>query len=202
MSDPTPRPSVGTPKRSRLRRLRRWLFAPAVIAGLAVALQLTTPSGSGGHATTAGSSFIPGGGTAPAFTLSDLEHTSARLTLAAFRGRPVIVNFWASWCTPCRKEMPLIEATYRHLSSRIAFVGIDSNDTRSAAVAFAHEVGVSYPLAYDPGGSVASGYGLLGLPTTVFVDANGRIVGRELGQLDPAGLQLALQKLGVAAAKP
>lgn len=186
----------------RLRRLRWWLGALVVVAGFAIALQLTTPSGTDGRAATSGSPFIAGGGAAPGFTLSYLDGSLAQLSLAGLRGRPVIVNFWASWCTPCRKEMPLLEAAYRRLSSRIAFVGIDTNDTRAAAAAFAHEVRVTYPLVFDPNGSVADEYGLFGLPTTVFVDASGRIVGRELGQLDRASLQVALDKLGVVGANP
>ena len=129
-----------------------------------------------------------GGGTAPAFALSELTDPSATLSLARLRGRPVLVNFWASWCVPCRKEAPLLEAAYRRVGGRVAFVGVDTNDTRGAALSFLHEFGVTYPSVYDPHGTAATAYGLFGLPTTVFVSPGGRILERNVGVLTSGSL--------------
>ena len=129
-----------------------------------------------------------GGGPAPRFTLPDLSDPSATLSLAQLRGRPVLVNFWASWCVPCRKEAPLLEVTYRRVGGRVAFLGVDTNDTRAAALSFLRQTGVTYPSVYDPHATAATAYGLFGLPTTVFVSPEGRILERNVGALSSGSL--------------
>ena len=130
----------------------------------------------------------------PQWSLPLLSDPSRTVSLSQFRSRPVVVNFWASWCPPCREEMPALAEAARRLSGRVSFVGIDSNDQRDAAVAFAAQVGVSYPLAYDPHGIVASRYGVFGLPTTYFLSAQGRIVGRQAGAMSQARLDQLLRE--------
>ena len=137
----------------------------------------------------------PRSGPAPAFTLPDLAAPAAQVSLARFRGRPVLVNFWASWCVPCRREMPRLEAAYRRYAGRVAFVGIDYRDQDDDARAFVAKTGVTYPSGVDGDGAVGTRYGIYGLPTTVFVDAQGRIVGRFLGEMSAARLDTALTQL-------
>ncbi len=129
-----------------------------------------------------------GGGPTPGFALPELTDPSATLSLAQLKGRPVLVNFWASWCVPCRKEMPVLEATYRRVGDRVAFLGVDTNDTRAAALSFLRQTGVTYPSAYDPHGTAATAYGLFGLPTTVLVSPEGRILERNVGALSSGSL--------------
>lgn len=98
-------------------------------------------------------------------------------SLADFRGRPLVVNFWASWCPPCAAEMPDFERAHRELGDRVAFLGLDMQDfDREAALALAAQTGVSYPLAEDPQGEIFSRFGGIAMPTTVFIDSAGRTV--------------------------
>ena len=129
-----------------------------------------------------------GGGPAPAFSLPDLTYPTRTLSLSQFRGRPVLVNFWASWCAPCRKEAPLLEASYRRVGGRVAFLGVDTNDTRAAALSFLRQSGITYPSVYDPHGTAATAYGLFGLPTTVFVAPDGKMLERHVGALSSGSL--------------
>lgn len=129
---------------------------------------------------------------APSFKLADLRHPGGSITLRQFAGRPLVVNFWASWCTPCRTEMPVLEAAARHGRGEVAFLGIDVNDARRDAAAFTAEVKVTYPVAYDPSGSTTGLYGLFGLPTTVFLNRSGTIVGTHAGVFDARTLAAAL----------
>ncbi len=131
---------------------------------------------------------------APAFALPSLTNSPATISLASLRGRPLVINFWASWCVPCRTEMPLLEKAFRAEHGRVQFLGIDSNDTPGAARAFLKQIGVTYPAVSDGGGSVAIRYGLFGLPTTVFISASGAIVGRSIGELHPNSLPTALRE--------
>lgn len=131
---------------------------------------------------------------APPFTLASLSGTSRKVSLRAFRGKPLVLNFWASWCVPCRTEMPLLERTYRAEKGKVQFLGIDSNDTPSAGLAFYNHVHVTYPALSDPKGSIATRYGLFGLPTTVFISPSGRIIGRFIGQLHANTLRTALKE--------
>jgi cytochrome c biogenesis protein CcmG/thiol:disulfide interchange protein DsbE len=136
----------------------------------------------------------PTGQPAPAFTLPSLSDPTHSLSLAMFRGRPLVINFWASWCVPCRTEMPLLEAASRSERGRVAFLGIDANDTSSAARAFLAQVHVTYPAVSDPSGTMATNYGLFGLPTTIFVSSTGKILGRHIGELHAATLRAALRE--------
>ena len=131
---------------------------------------------------------------APSFTLASLSEAGRPLSLDSFRGRPLVINFWASWCIPCRTEMPLIEQAYRSEGGKVQFLGIDSNDTTGAAQSFAKQVGVTYPVVFDGTGDVAINYGLFGLPTTIFISPSGTITGRFIGQLHDSSLQSALKE--------
>ena len=130
---------------------------------------------------------------APSFLLENLSGRGT-ISLRQFRGDDVVLNFWASWCIPCRTEMPLLEAAYRAHHQKVAFVGVDTNDTKGAALAFVRRVNVTYPSAFDPDGNTAPAYGLIGLPDTVFVASDGRIRGRLIGQIDASTLEAALEE--------
>lgn len=164
---------------------RWWLVAAlcallGVGAGLLVSRAvLATPSKNIG--TAAAGVFQPQHGAAAGFALANVVQGGATLSLAAYRGHPLIVNFWASWCPPCRKEMPALQAIARRYAGRIDFVGIDTNDQRASARAFLVKTGVSYPVGFDPSAAVAARYGVFGLPTTYFIGANGALLGREIG---------------------
>jgi cytochrome c biogenesis protein CcmG/thiol:disulfide interchange protein DsbE len=95
--------------------------------------------------------------------------------LRNLRGSPVLVNFWASWCVPCRKEAAALARFDREMRGRAQLVGADFQDTRQDALAFVREFGWRFPNVRDPQGTLASRYGLAGLPTTYVIDAEGRI---------------------------
>ncbi len=130
---------------------------------------------------------------APKFSLPEVLVPSRQLTLADFRGRPLVLNFWASWCYPCQTEMPLLESAYRSARGAVQFVGVDTDDTRKAAAAFLARTHVSYVSLFMPRpGPVSTSYQLEGLPITVFISARGRVLGRHVGQLNAATLKAAL----------
>ena len=134
------------------------------------------------------------GGAAPAFALTDLDGNPVRL--ADLRGRPVIVNFWASWCAPCIDEFPaLTAAAQTHHAEGLAVVGIVYRDQAEPARAFLRRMGASWPSALDPGERVASQFGVIGPPETFFIDRSGVIAERQIGQLSPADLQSGLDQI-------
>ena len=142
-------------------------------------------------------------GAAPMFDLPRVGAEAKRVRLADFAGRPVVVNFWASWCVPCRKEMPDLQAASQRLKPRVAFVGVNHQDARDSAAEFEREVGVRYPSGWDPDGGVARKFGVAGLPTSVLVDAKGRIVARRLGEVSERELlDLVARAFGIDAQEP
>ena len=126
---------------------------------------------------------------APGFELATLQDPNQRVRLEDLRGRPVVLNFWATWCIPCRKEMPAIEAVHRALGDRVAFLGVDTRDTRRVAKAVVRSTGVRYPSGFDPSGRTARNYAVLGMPTTVFIASDGRVLRTHVGQLAEARLR-------------
>jgi len=113
---------------------------------------------------------------APDFTLETLD--GSELTLSDLRGHPVLLNLWASWCLPCRVEMPAIERVYqRHRDAGLVVVGLNvtSQDSEAAARAFAEEFGLTFPIALDRDGAASARYELMGLPSTYFIDRAGII---------------------------
>ena len=108
-----------------------------------------------------------------------------RLALDELHGLPVVLNFWASWCAPCRQEAPILEAGWRKWSERgVLFLGLNMQDTTEDARAFLTEFEVGYPSIRDPGKEVSLDYGLTGIPETYFIDAKGRVVAHAIGALD------------------
>lgn len=128
------------------------------------------------------------GRTAPDFTLADLDGNPVRL--ADLRGRPVVVNFWASWCGPCVEEFPMLrDAVDRHRTDGLAVIGIVYQDRSEAARSFMERTGATWPAVMDPGDRVAAAYGILGPPETFFIGRDGRVAARQIGQLSAASLE-------------
>lgn len=121
------------------------------------------------------------GGPAPAFSLPDVAQPDRSISLADYRGRPVVLNFWASWCDPCREEAPALAAVARR--TRVPFLGVNILDGREEALGYVDEFGVGYPSVRDATGGLADRYAVTGAPETFFVDADGRIVGRYIGAI-------------------
>ena len=98
------------------------------------------------------------------------------------------MNFFASWCEPCKQETPLLAKFYRTEHGRVAIVGLDENDVPGSAMTFTRHEGVSYPVGFDPAVIVASAYGVAALPQTFFLNAKHRIVDRVFGAVTPADI--------------
>jgi len=167
---------TGSPKRVAQ------LLAVAVVIALAAVLGWNIVTASTSSARSLGTGDpVP----APALTLPRLDGKGT-LGLAAFRGRPVVVNFWASWCVPCRDEAPVLERAWRSNRGRgLVVLGVDANDDFVGdARRFARTLGLTYPMIRDTRGSTLGHWGVGNLPTTYFVDRRGRVVGRVLGSIE------------------
>ena len=128
------------------------------------------------------------GRVAPGFRLVSLVGTT--VDLADLRGRAVVLNFWASWCIPCRDEAPLLRAAQeRYATRRVAFVGIVYQDSAASAQGFVDRYGIAYPSLLDPDGRTALDYGVYGIPETYFVAGDGTIRAKQIGPLDAASLE-------------
>jgi cytochrome c biogenesis protein CcmG/thiol:disulfide interchange protein DsbE len=159
----------------------------------------TSRSGSGSGSTGA---VVAVGDQAPGFTLPSLTG-GAQVDLDALgkdRHRPVVLNFFASWCIPCQEETPLLARTAdaeQAKGSSIQFVGVDVADPPASAVAFVKKSGLDYPIGADSEVRVTSGlYGLDGEPNTFFISASGKVIGHKIGALDRSELDGWLHKLG------
>lgn len=115
--------------------------------------------------------------------------------LLAESDRPVVVNVWASWCIPCRSEMPLLVEAHRQFGDQVRFVGLNVEDSQSAAKAFLDEFGVEYENYFDPGRSIPAQLGGFGVPLTYFVAPGGEVVDTHIGVLDEQALALGIDEL-------
>ena len=175
------------------------LFIAAVIA---VSLATNEASGSSGTSTSGGDPAAAAAGAghtvASGFTLPALGHSGQRVSLGQSQGKPVIVNFWASWCEPCQQETPLLASWYKQQRGHVVLLGLDENDTTANALKFARAKGVSYPIGFDPQVNVALAYNVDGLPQTFFLDARHRIVDHVLGAVTAAQLAKGLSLMNSA----
>jgi cytochrome c biogenesis protein CcmG/thiol:disulfide interchange protein DsbE len=148
--------------------------------------------------------YIPSpliGRQAPPFTLPLFDGGS--VSLESLRGKVVFLNFWASWCVPCRAEARMLEAASRRYQDKgVVFIGIDIQDKEEDARAFLREFGVTYPNGRDASGRAAIDYGVWGIPETFVIDRTGRITYKHVGELGWATITARLDDAlrGVASA--
>jgi cytochrome c biogenesis protein CcmG/thiol:disulfide interchange protein DsbE len=178
--------------RTWLKRRRLALVAAIVLAAGAVAagLLLAAP----GAETGAGES-VPADKRRPAPELEGTWLVPPPVRLADLRGTPVVINFWASWCVPCREEAPELARFDREMRGRARLVGVDFQDAKEDALAFVREFGWRFPNVRDPQGKLAARYGLVGLPTTYVLDSRGRIARSLTGAQTYAKLRQAVEEL-------
>ncbi len=131
---------------------------------------------------------------APDFTLETFQGDT--VSLQDFRGQGVVLNFWASWCNPCREEADLLENTWRaEQDNGIAFVGIAYLDQGPAARRYLEEFNITYPNGRDKGGDISRRYAVTGVPVTYFVQPDGKIVGKFTGPLEHDRLYTFLEQI-------
>ena len=106
-------------------------------------------------------------------TLPAMDPDSFELLLSQLEGTPVLVNFWGSWCPPCKEEIPRLVEAHREFGDRVQFVGVDIIDDRAGAKAFMEEYGMTFPSVFDPPDAIKTSLGQFGQPTTVFFRADG-----------------------------
>ena len=137
---------------------------------------------------------------APNFTLVLLHNDSGKntLSLSNLKGKPIVLNFWASWCQPCKEELPLLENAWKQMQAQnknIVFLGIDFQESNSDASSFLQQHGITYLAGLDTDGSIANKYGVSSLPQTVFIDRNGIVTSREPQELTAQELSRNLQSI-------
>ena len=133
---------------------------------------------------------------APAFSLRPVGGGTP-LGTAELRGKPAVVNFWATWCVPCYQEHGVLTRAARALEGRVRFVGVVYEDSEENVMGFVREQGSSYPSLVDEDGKTAIAYGIFGVPETFFLDAGGTVVSKFVGPLDDARLAAELRKAGL-----
>ncbi len=134
------------------------------------------------------------GKAAPSFVLREVG-TGRSVDLTQFRGKPVVLNFWATWCGPCWEEHPVLVANARALQPNVQFLGVVFQDSEEKILKFLSERGSSYPTVVDNAGKTAIAYGVGGIPETFFLDANGVIVAKHNGPMNYDILQANLRKV-------
>jgi cytochrome c biogenesis protein CcmG/thiol:disulfide interchange protein DsbE len=207
VAEPTPEPgeAAQVPKERRpwLRGLQ--LCALALVAGL-LALLVWRVVTSGRGSRLVSEIKAQKAPAAPAFDLKVIwprtetwpkalrpAARDGRLSLVELRGQPVVINFWASWCIPCKKEATILTAAARAHAGRVALLGIDIQDFTSDARRFLRRYRTNYVSVRDGGSSTYDRYGLTGIPETYYLDRRGRILAHSIGQLSASELEQGIE---------
>jgi cytochrome c biogenesis protein CcmG/thiol:disulfide interchange protein DsbE len=131
---------------------------------------------------------------APGFTLTTFNGNT--ISLQDLRGKPVVINFWASWCPPCRIEAPLLERTWRAYKDQgLIFIGVNIQDRKVDALNYLREFDITYPNGPDPIGEISIDYGVSGLPVTFFISGKGEVVRRWVGAIEKSVLISAIEEI-------
>ncbi len=162
----------------------------ALLFGLGIAQQLAGLSGS-----KTGQGDLSIGSQAPDFELAQLS--GQRIHLQDLRGRPVLINFWATWCIPCVTEMPLIQSAYEDSQGDFTVLAVNADEPVGDVQDFLGKMDLSFDILLDPGGKVQSLYRLRGYPTSYFIDKEGIIRAMQIGQLSSSQLKRYLSQVGV-----
>jgi thiol-disulfide isomerase/thioredoxin len=129
------------------------------------------------------------------FELNTLD--GQQIKLSDFKGRPVLVNFWATWCDPCKEEMPLFEQVYSTNNVNLMVIGVNAQEDPAIVKPFVEQYRLTFPIAMDRNGDVEKLYAVRGYPTTFFIDANGVLQAQHIGQLNDNLLKNYLKLIGV-----
>jgi cytochrome c biogenesis protein CcmG/thiol:disulfide interchange protein DsbE len=162
-----------------VRSLRGKLIAGAAAIAFVLLIGVVLKAGS-----MAPLAIDPSGEPAPTFTLPRLDGRGS-LALGDLKGSPVVLNFWASWCEPCKQEAPVLADAHRAWAPEgLVFLGVDAQDTTQGGRAFERTYGIGYDSVVDADGALMARYGVVGFPETFFIDERGTIVAKFVGRLD------------------
>jgi thiol-disulfide isomerase/thioredoxin len=190
---------------ARLLSRRTAVLAAAVLAGVLLIVVLATgwPGGGSGVTTVDGNAnavVYPAGHRPLAPEFSGTTLTGSKLSFSDYRGQVVVLNFWGSWCVPCREEASTLAAVAsKYQPSGVSFLGVDVRDTTASALAFAHNFHVGYPSVSDPSSAITLDFTakvpIAGTPTTLVVDRTGHIAGAVFGTVTYPELTAILAKV-------
>jgi thiol-disulfide isomerase/thioredoxin len=175
-------------------------LALAGCAGGAIAANSPASNGQGFVAGSPGTTLYKAGAGPRAPAVTGPVVGGGRLSLASYHGHVVVLNFWGSWCTPCREEAPRLAALAHHFGpAGVRFVGIDIRDSPASAQAFTTDFRISYPSLNDPGDTIALDFRdtvpPAGIPTTLVISRSGRIAARVIGPVTYSGLKSLIQRV-------
>ena len=170
------------------------LFIPALVVALLLAgcgSQKAETAGSGEAATTAPAMAAPEG--FPDFTV--YNSNSDPVKLSDYLGKPIVLNFWASWCGPCKAEMPAFQKAYEELGDQVQFLMVNVGEHMDEGSAFIASSGYSFPVLYDVNSIASYTYQISSIPATFFFDADGQIVDAHVGTMQESDLLAAIEKI-------